>query len=100
MPRKNIRFSSEALAEAEAAQLWYVERSLSAGKAFLEELSHAIERVSESPEQWPRYIEGTRRYVFHRFPFSLVYRDMGNAIVVVAVVYGKRKPGYWKSAEK
>ncbi|MGB5440544.1 MAG: type II toxin-antitoxin system RelE/ParE family toxin [Gammaproteobacteria bacterium] len=97
MPKKNIRFSPEALAEAEAAQQWYVERSLPAGKAFLEELTHAVERVSESPEQWPRYIGGTHRYVFHRFPFSLVYRQMGNEIVIVAVAHGKRKPGYWKA---
>ena len=96
MPKKNIRFSFEALAEAEAAQQWYVERSLLAGQAFLEELTHAVERVSESPEQWPRYIEGTRRYVFHRFPFSLVYREMGKDVVIVAVAHGKRKPGYWK----
>ncbi|MGB5443212.1 MAG: type II toxin-antitoxin system RelE/ParE family toxin [Gammaproteobacteria bacterium] len=97
MPKKNIRFSPEALAEAEAAQQWYVERSLPAGKAFLEELTHAVERVTESPEQWPRYIGGTHRYVFHRFPFSLVYRQMGNEIVIVAVAHGKRKPGYWKA---
>jgi len=96
LPKKNIRFSPEAFTEAEAAQQWYAERSLPAGKAFLKELTHAIERVLESPEQWPRYIEGTRRYVFHRFPFSLVYREMGNDIVVVAVAHGKRKPGYWK----
>jgi plasmid stabilization system protein ParE len=96
LPKKNIRFSFEALAEAEAAQQWYVERSLPTGQAFLEELTHAVERVSESPEQWPRYIEGTRRYVFHRFPFSLVYREKGNDVVIVAVAHGKRKPGYWK----
>ena len=96
MPKKNIRFSFEAIAEAEAAQQWYVDRSLSAGQAFLEELTRAVERVSESPDQWPRYIEGTRRYVFHRFPFSLVYREMGNDVVIVAVAHGKRKAGYWK----
>ena len=97
MLKKNIRFSSEAFAEAEAAQQWYVERSQPAGEAFLEELSHAVERVSESPGQWPQYVEGTRRYVFHRFPFSLVYREIGNDIVIVAVAHGKRKPGYWKN---
>jgi plasmid stabilization system protein ParE len=93
LPNKNIRFSYEALAEAEAAQLWYMERSLHAGQEFLEELTHAVERVSESPEQWPRYLAGTRRYIFHRFPFSLVYREMSNDIEVVAVAHGKRKPG-------
>jgi len=95
LPKKNIRFSSEALAEAEAAQQWYVGRSFLAGQAFLEELTHAVERVSESPEQWPRYIAGTRRYIFHRFPFSLVYREMGKYVIIVAVAHGKRKPGYW-----
>jgi plasmid stabilization system protein ParE len=96
LPKKKIRFSSESFAEAEAAQQWYAERSLPAGKAFLEELTHAVERVSDAPEQWPRYIEGTRRYVFHRFPFSIIYREIGNDLVIVAVAHGKRRPGYWK----
>ena len=61
MLKKNIRFSSEAFAEAEAAQQWYLERSQPAGEAFLEELSHAVEQVSESPGQWPQLITAGKR---------------------------------------
>lgn len=37
-----------------------------------------------------------RRYVFPRFPFSLVYRLRDHEVEVVAVAHGKRRPGYWQ----
>jgi len=91
----NIVFLQEAFEEAETAQLWYVERSLAAASAFINELNHAVDVVSENPERWPRYISGTRRYVFPKFPFSLIYRIHKDVIEVIAVSHDKRKPGYW-----
>ena len=96
MPRRTPRFHYEAFEEAEAAQRWYSERSLVAARAFTAELGHAIEIVSESPERWPRSSANTRRYVFPRFPFSLVYRMKDNVIEIVAVAHHKRRPGYWR----
>lgn len=56
-----------------------------------------MSRIVEAPDRWPMYTHGTRRYLLRRFPFSVVYRVSGIAITVVAVVHGKRRPGYWKS---
>jgi hypothetical protein len=33
-----------------------------------------------------------RRYVFPRFPFSLVYRLRGDEVEVIAVAHGRRRP--------
>ena len=49
----------------------------------------------ELPETWPAYKENTRRYVFRVYPYSLIYRIVGEEITVVAVAHAKRKPGYW-----
>ena len=48
------------------------------------------------PEAWPPYRRSTRRYLLHRFPFSLVYRiDEDDAVVyVVAVAHAKQRPEY------
>jgi hypothetical protein len=35
--------------------------------------------------------------LLRRFPFGIVYGVMGNQIVVVAIMYTRRKPGYWKN---
>jgi toxin ParE1/3/4 len=40
---------------------------------------------------------GTRRFVLHRFPFSVVYLDEADELNIVAVAHNKRKPGYWKA---
>ena len=94
-----VEFHPEAVAEARAARLWYSERSTVAAEAFLAELDEAIRQASESPTRWSRYEAGTRRLLFRRFPFMLVYRSFGqaDAVQVVAVAHARRKPGYWKS---
>ena len=92
----DLHFFEEASEEAEEARRWYRERSESAEAAFLKELDHAIEVVVNAPERWPRYISGTRRYVFATFPYSLVYFRELEVIHVVAVAHGKRRPGYWR----
>ncbi len=91
-----IEFHPAALEEAEAARDWYAERSLVASKAFVSELIHAVEQLAEAPDRWPHYEAGTRRYVFPRFPFSLIYRILDKKIQIVAVAHVKRKPEYWK----
>jgi len=91
-----IDFHPEALQEAEAARDWYAERSPVAARAFVIELTHAIEQVGESPEMWPQYDLTTHRYVFPRFPFSLIYRIGEEVVEIVAVAHAKKKPGYWK----
>jgi len=97
MDRKIIEFHPAASDGAEAAKNWYAERSLLASKSFVSELIHAVDQVVEAPEMWAEYEAGTRRYVFPRFPFSLVYRVLENKIQIVAVAHSKREPGYWKS---
>ena len=96
MAHEIVEFHPAAAEEAEVAREWYADRSLVAARAFLTELTHAVEQVAEVPERWPNYEHGTRRYVFPRFPFSLIYRVAGDKVQIIAVAHAKRKPGYWK----
>ncbi len=59
-------------------------------------LDHAIEQVAVSPHQWPQFLSGTRRYVFPKYPFSLIYFVESDTIHIVAVAHENRKPGYWR----
>lgn len=100
MPGKPLRFHSEAIAEALGAHDWYAERSERAARLFLEELDAALERVSEAPQRWPRYLSETRRLPLHRFPFFVVYVETTEAVEVLAVAHGRRRPGYWRHRVK
>ena len=97
MPRVAVRVHPAAAEEAEAAYDWYAERSITAAQGFLEELGRAVEVVTETPGRWPQYRAGTRRYIFPRFPYFLVYRLLNDQVEVVAVAHGRRRPGYWRS---
>jgi len=97
MPRAAVRFHPAAAEEAEAAYDWYAARSPAAAFGFRDELRHAVEAVAENPRTWPRHGTRARRYIFPRFPFSLVYVRRDDEVEVVAVAHGRRRPGYWRS---
>ena len=94
--KQRLRFFEEAAAEIEHERAWYRSKSHVAEAAFLRELDHALEAVTERPEMWPRYLAGTRRYVFPKFPFSLVYFVEGGDVLVVSLAAEHRRPGHWR----
>jgi plasmid stabilization system protein ParE len=96
MSPRQIDVHPEAVAEARAAAEWYRERSVLAADAFLAELDCAVERIAESPDMYPHYVLGTRRFLLQRFPFYVVYREHAEKVELVAIAHGRRKPGYWK----
>ena len=91
-----VIFHPAAAQEAESAYDWYVVRNPWAAQGFREELRHAIDAVSENPGTWPRHGVRGRRYVFPRFPFSLVYVVRGDQVEILAVAHSRRRPGYWR----
>ena len=96
MARRPIQLHPQAVTEAQAAYRWYRDRNPIAAEAFLAELDRATEQVSENPLRWPVYRQGTRRFLLRRFPFAVVYREVGEVVQIVAVAHGRRKPGYWQ----
>jgi plasmid stabilization system protein ParE len=93
---KPYRLHALAWQEIEGADDWYLQRSADASVAFIAAVSEALDRISEAPQRWPKYLHGTRRFVLHRFPFSVVYLDDPDVVNIVAIAHNKRKPGYWK----
>ncbi len=96
MAERPVEFHPDAVAEARVAFEWYQVRNERAAGLFLAELDLAIARIAETPERWPLYLRGTRRFLLRRFPFGVVYRQVAETIQIVAVAHGRRKPGYWK----
>lgn len=73
---------------------WYSERDAGAAKGFERELDAAIEAIADAPDRWPQWMHGTRRYLFRRYPFFVVYKVHDTAIWVVAIAHAKRRPDY------
>ncbi len=92
-----VRFHEDAGAEYEAAFEWYFLRSEFVASRFAEEMNRAIVMISDAPGRWPTANRGTRKFLLKRFPFAVFYREVPYGIQVLAIVHGRRKPGYWKS---
>ena len=93
-----VELHPDVVQEAAETRQWYADRSAAAASAFMAELDRAIGQVAENPQRWPAHSHGTRRYLMHRFPYAVVYRQTGPATVqVIAVAHGRRKPGYWRN---
>jgi plasmid stabilization system protein ParE len=93
---QRVRFFLEASEEIEGAANWYGRRSPAAQATFLREIDHAITAILDAPQRWTSYIDGTRRYVFRKFPYSVVYFVDDGMVLIVAVAHDKRRPGYWR----
>jgi plasmid stabilization system protein ParE len=91
-----VRLHPDAEQELRNAYLWYLERSSAVAESFIAEVDHAIGVVGDKPVRWPRLTKSLRRYVFPRFPFSLVYRVKPAYVEVIAIAHQKKRPGYWQ----
>ena len=96
---KPVIFHPESEREVLAHERWYRDRSDVAAQGFLLELDAAVHLVSEAPERWPIQARGERRYVFPRYPFSLLYRIREDHVFVTAVAHQSRRVGYWRRRE-
>jgi plasmid stabilization system protein ParE len=101
MTTRQVEIHPDALAEAEAAVSWYVERSSRAPVAFLEEIDKAIESILNAPKRWPTLNRIVGECLFCDFHALLCYREKSNDLVqILAVAHGGRKPGYWKTRNR
>ena len=91
-----VTFHPEAEAELDNARTWYRERNQVAGRAFVAEVLSALKSIAETPEAWPRTRANERRFVFKRFPYSIIYRLRENEVFITAVAHQRRRPGYWR----
>jgi len=60
-------------------------------------VNRVIELLLENPEIGARVDEHLRRFVLRRFPHSIIYAVVADALFVVAIAHGSREPGYWRS---
>jgi toxin ParE1/3/4 len=93
---KPYRVHPQAWLEIEAATDWYQQRSVDASVGFIAAVFDGLEKISRTPQRWPEYLFGARRFVVQRFPFFIIYLDDADAVNVIAVAHNKRRPGYWK----
>ncbi len=89
--------SPEAEADIDNAFEWYEKQSDGLGRDFLFEVGSSIKKVSDRPLSYPVATGKTRRMLLQRFPYSIFYTVIGDAIKVTACIHQRRHPRVWKS---
>jgi plasmid stabilization system protein ParE len=96
MKRKRLRIQSRAQQEINEAFDWYFERNPKAADAFLTEIVASLAQIVSQPQLYPAFTKNTRRRVLQGFPYSVIFQEKDDAILVVAVAHAKLRPGYWR----
>jgi plasmid stabilization system protein ParE len=97
---KGLRLSQEAIDELLEAAEWYQARRPGLEAEFLAEADRVLPLIGSSPTAFPRLLDlpadlVIRRALLPRFPYAVIFMDLGEHIRVLAVAHAKRRPGYW-----
>lgn len=95
--RKSLRLLHSAELEMADAARYYELQAPGLGQAFLDQLESVFQDVQTFPEHWPIFEDDIRRRPIKRFPYSLLYIDGSEEILIIAVQHHKRHPFYWLS---
>jgi len=95
-----VRLFPEAVAELAEAADWYAARRPRLELDFLNQVERILLVIERSPASFPRLLDlpedlGIRRALVPRFPYAVVFIDLGAEVRVLAVAHAKRRPGYW-----
>ena len=93
------RYLPLAREELNGAAAFYEASVPGLGGTFLDDMERAIEMMRESPRVGAPTSRGFRKAALRRFPFSIVYVDRDDEIVIVAIAHQRRRPGYWRGRQ-
>lgn len=95
-----VRLSPEAIDELVEAAVWYRARRPGLESEFLAEFDRVLPLIGSSPASFPRLLDMPedlviRRALLPRFPYAVIFMDLGTEIRVLSVAHAKRRPGHW-----
>jgi plasmid stabilization system protein ParE len=92
---KRLIIGSAAELEYTEAIQFYDSRREGLGLAFVEEVEVAAGAIRRHPKSGLELVPGIRRKLLAKFPYALIYEEIGEEILVLAVAHLHRRPGYW-----
>lgn len=92
---KRLRLRGEARAELIRETLYYESKRPGTGKRFSEAVAASLELIRHFPKGGAPGPAATRENQGQGFPFTVVYRDEPEAVIVFAIAPDRHQPGYW-----
>lgn len=92
---KPVEFHPEAAAELDAAVGYYEQCVLGLGIDLRKDVEEAVQKIRAALLRWMPYSKRTRRFLIRRFSYLVIFIELTDKILIVAMAHGKRRPGYW-----
>jgi plasmid stabilization system protein ParE len=90
------RFHPAAKAEHLEQIAYFEEQQAGLGRRYLTEVESAIARACAAPRQHRvEQAPDLRRIAVHGFPFTILFREEGGLVQVLAIAHFRRRPRYW-----
>lgn len=90
-----VRFSPEARLDLMAARDWYESRAPGVGFEFARMVDVAVSSIERFPEAFPQVHGEARKAVLRRFPYSLLFIQDGQSLVVIGCFHHRQPPEAW-----
>ncbi len=89
-------FHPAARLEYRESILFYEAARPGLGAEFTHEIEAAVAKICDAPLQHRAISPRLRRYLVRRFPFAVLYAIENDVVLIMAIMHGSRKPGYWQ----
>jgi len=89
---RRVRVRLEAELDVETAARWYETQRAGLGIDYIDEISRTLSSLAYNALRNPEIIDGVRRVLTRRFPYSITYRIVGDEVVVLSVLHMSREP--------
>jgi toxin ParE1/3/4 len=94
---KPVIIHSQARVELDEAIAFYEEQETGLGLDLQTAVERALGRIQQHSQLGAPYkATEFRHYIVGRFPYIIFYAELEEAIWIVAVAHGKRRPEYWR----
>ena len=96
MKSKPVEYHPGARLDIIEAFDWYELHEAGLGGRFHSALTEAERFVRGNPQLGRLYDFGTRRWSLKVFPYTLIYSDEPETMLIAAVAHYSRSPDYWR----
>ena len=94
---KTVKFHPDAENEMIKAAVYYETQQSQLGRRFLASVQDTINRIVFNPRLYPAIDLDVRRCLTKTFPFGILFRELPDKVVIMAVMHLHRDPDYWKN---
>jgi len=75
---------------------YYSLQSVELGRAFIDDVEHALDLIELYPQIGAPFDGDKRRLLLRRFTYSLIYQERAEGVVVAAVRHNRQDPDSWR----